>query len=63
MTHLRRRFDHVDEGLVRRIYDEVSDTFDEELEFELDDRVVDRIAGGDDEGAAADQDSRRRYFR
>ncbi len=50
-----------DSELVRRIHADLSDCYDEELELELDDRVVDHIAGGD-AGGSDDSEGRRRYF-
>jgi len=52
-----------DHELIRRIHADLADSYDEELELELDDRHVDDIAGG---GMLPDDDykeTRRRYFR
>ena len=49
--------------LIRRIRADLADSYDEELELELDDRHVDDIAGGQ---ALPDDDykeARRQYFR
>ncbi len=51
-----------DSELIRRIHADLADSYDEELELELDDRVVDEVSGVDptDEGH---KESRRQYFR
>lgn len=52
-----------DHELIRRIHADLADSYDEELELELDDRHVDDIAGG---GMPPDDDykeARRHYFR
>ena len=52
-----------DNDLIRRIHADLADSYDEELELELDDRTVDDIAG---HGALPDDDykeARRQYFR
>jgi polyphosphate kinase 2 len=52
-----------DHELIRRIHADLADSYDEELELELDDRTVDDIAGG---SALPDDDykeARRHYFR
>ena len=52
-----------DHELIRRIHADLADSYDEELELELDDRHVDDIAGG--QGLPEDdyKEARRRYFR
>jgi hypothetical protein len=52
-----------EQELIRRIHADLTDSYDEELELEIDDRVV-----GDPSGAAGSPDdalkeSRRRYLR
>jgi polyphosphate kinase 2 len=49
--------------MIRRIHADIADSFDEELELELDDRLVDDIAGRDEESDDDYKESRRRYFR
>ena len=52
-----------DHELIRRIHADLADSYDEELELELDDRTVDDIAGG--RGLPDDdyKEARRQYFR
>jgi len=53
-----------DDELLRRIQADLEDSYDEELELELEDRNVDAVAAtlsGD--AAAPDREARRRYFR
>jgi polyphosphate kinase 2 len=52
-----------DHEMIRRIHADIADSFDEELELELDDRLVDDIAGRDEESDDDYKESRRRYFR
>ncbi|MBC7942716.1 MAG: polyphosphate kinase 2, partial [Chitinophagaceae bacterium] len=54
----------IEDDLVRRIRNDLSDSYDEELELELDDRHLEAIAAGAS-GApvAADKEFRRVYFR
>jgi polyphosphate kinase len=49
--------------LIRRIRADLADSFDEELELELDDRQVDDVAGQSDDPDDDYKESRRRYFR
>jgi polyphosphate kinase len=50
--------------LMRRIHDELSDSFDEELELEFEDQRVDALAGTlSAEALQAAKDARRQYFR
>ena len=53
-----------DDDLIRRIHQEAQDSYDEELELELEDRHVDEIASGADAVKSAEYRERRRlYFR
>jgi polyphosphate kinase 2 len=52
-----------DHEMIRRIHADIADSFDEELELELDDRLVDDIAGRDEESDDDYKERRRRYFR
>ena len=52
-----------DDSLIRRIHADLVDSYDEELEPELDDRTVDDVAGIPTEIDADYKESRRRYFR
>jgi len=59
----RTNVDPNEQELIRRIHADLTDSYDEELELEIDDRVV-----GDPSGAAGSPDdalkeSRRLYFR
>jgi polyphosphate kinase 2 len=49
-----------DAELMQRLQDDLIDSYDEELELELDDRHLDAMAGG---AAVPDRDDRRQYFR
>ena len=50
--------------LIRRIHADLADSYDEELELELEDRTVDEIAGiATQDPDTAYQDARRKYFR
>ncbi len=58
----------LDAAWLRRVQNELLDDYDEELEMEMDDRVLEEAAreGGADAASAdvpADRESRRRYFR
>ncbi len=56
--------DSSDEELMRRIRNDLIDSYDEELEMELDDRTVDQLTGGEPSfQPAGDKESRRQYFR
>jgi polyphosphate kinase len=52
-----------DPQLIRRIHADLADSYDEELELELDDRQVDDIAGLATDPDDDYKESRRRYFR
>lgn len=53
-----------DQQMIRRIHADIADSFDEELELELDDRHADLDAGGlPQDRDQEDKDARRRYFR
>jgi polyphosphate kinase len=53
-----------EDQLVRRIRDDMLDSYDEELEMELDDQHLERLAGMEDVGRDAPaREARRRYFR
>ena len=55
-----------DEELMRRIRHDLIDSYDEELEMELEDRTVEQLTGEDDAAqsdSAKDKESRRQYFR
>ena len=50
--------------MVRRIQRDLSDSFDEELELELEDRKIDDLAASlSDTPLAPDREARRQYFR
>jgi polyphosphate kinase len=51
-----------DEELMRRIRNDLIDSYDEELEMELEDRTLDQLTG-EETGGSHDKESRRRYFR
>jgi polyphosphate kinase 2 len=51
-----------DQELIKRIHADLADSYDEELELELDDRIVDRMAGDGPPAENAKED-RRCYFR
>jgi polyphosphate kinase 2 len=56
--------DSSDEELMRRIRSELIDSYDEELEMELDDRTLDQFTGEEQaDSAAHSKESRRQYFR
>ena len=53
-----------DPELIRRIHADLADSYDEELELELEDRTVDQISGlASSDAGTAYQDARRKYFR
>jgi polyphosphate kinase 2 len=52
-------FNPIDADMLRRLQDDVIDSYDEELELEVDDRILDGPAGQTD----AARDDRRLYFR
>jgi len=52
-----------DQDLIRRIRADLADSFDEELELELDDRNVEDISGISTDPDEDYKESRRRYFR
>jgi polyphosphate kinase len=52
-----------DHEMIRRIHADLADSYDEELELELDDRTVDDIAGLGDDSDDDYKEARRRYFR
>jgi len=56
-----------DDELVLRIRRELADSYDEELELEIEDRSVEQLAAGaydiGDDGTPQEQDDRRMYFR
>ena len=58
-----------DHELIRRLHADLSDSYDEELELELDDRhdasfsLVAGVDGADQERVQQDRDARKRYFR
>ena len=53
-----------DEELLRRIRNDLIDSYDEELEMELEDRTVAQLTGdGPHRHGAKDKESRRQYFR
>ena len=53
-----------EQELVRRIHRDLADSYDEELELELDDRTLDQVTGhASADHAAADKEERRLYFR
>jgi len=52
-----------DEELVRRIHRELADSYDEELELEIEDRTIEQLAGGVDAVSEQDKADRRLYFR
>ncbi len=53
----------LDRELVRKIHADLADSYDEELELDLDDRVEEGIAGVVDDKSEAYKESRRAYFR
>jgi polyphosphate kinase 2 len=52
-----------DEELVRRIHRDLRDDFDEELELELEDRILEAVAGEGSVPLGDDREGRRAYFR
>ncbi|EJL90044.1 polyphosphate kinase 2, PA0141 family [Herbaspirillum sp. CF444] len=52
-----------DEELVRRIHRELADSYDEELELEIEDRTIEELAEGVDARSEQDKADRRLYFR
>jgi polyphosphate kinase 2 len=54
-----------DQDLIRRIHADLADSYDEELELELEDRAIEEIAGATpgDLSSEAHKEARRRYFR
>jgi polyphosphate kinase 2 len=53
-----------DEELLRRIRHDLIDSYDEELEMELEDRTAEQLTGDEPHGhRAKDKESRRQYFR
>jgi polyphosphate kinase 2 len=52
-----------DEELVRRIHRDLRDDFDEELELELEDRILEAVSGEGGVPLGDDRDGRRAYFR
>ncbi|MFL9878587.1 polyphosphate kinase 2 [Herbaspirillum rhizosphaerae] len=52
-----------DEELVRRIHRELADSYDEELELEIEDRTIEELAEGVDARSEQDKEDRRLYFR
>ncbi len=56
--------DSSDEELMRRIRNDLIDSYDEELEMELEDRTVAELTGEETQGhSAQDKERRRQYFR
>lgn len=56
--------DSSDEELMRRIRNDLIDSYDEELEMELEDRTVAELTGEETQGhSAQDKECRRQYFR
>jgi polyphosphate kinase 2 (PPK2 family) len=49
----------IDPDLLRRLQDDAIDSYDEELEMEVDDRLLEGVVGMSDE----DREARRMYFR
>lgn len=52
-----------DEELMRRIHRELTDSYDEELELEIEDRTIDELAAGVGVASEDDKAERRLYFR
>ncbi len=52
-----------DPEAMRRMHADLRDSYDEELELELDDRMLDNAAGVAGESGDEDKEARRRYFR
>ena len=54
----------IDEALMRRIRNDLIDSYDEELEMELEDSAFAELTGEDAPGhSAQDKAARRQYFR
>ena len=54
----------IDEELMRRIRNDLIDSYDEELEMELEDRTVAELTGAEAPAhSAQDKENRRQYFR
>ena len=52
-----------DQETLARIYRDMLDGYDEELEMELEDRVIDEVAAAEGTPSAPDREERRAYFR
>jgi polyphosphate kinase len=52
-----------DQQLIRKIHADLADSYDEELELELEDRNVDEVSGVAQEGGDAYKAARQQYFR
>jgi len=52
-----------DQELIRRIHAELADSYDEELELEIDDRMMNGLTGPAAEGSDQDRQARVKYFR
>ena len=52
-----------DQETLARIYRDMLDGYDEELEMELEDRVIDEVAAAEGVPSAPDREERRAYFR
>ena len=52
-----------DHDLVRRIHADLRDSYDEELELELDDRRILEAVNTEESGGVEDREARKRYFR
>ena len=52
-----------DQETLARIYRDMLDGYDEELEMELEDRVIDAVAAAEGTPSATDREARRAYFR
>ena len=54
----------LDDDMIRRIHEDLRDSYDEELELELEDRTLDSAAGAGHGAMSADEkESRKTYFR
>ena len=53
----------IDEELMRRIRNDLIDSYDEELEMALEDRTVAELTGAQPTHSAQDKENRRQYFR
>ena len=52
-----------DPDMMQRIHDDLLDGYDEELELEFDDRLIDKLSAADNaEQKAIDRENRRKYF-